>query len=313
MNHDDERDDERDDIDDDRPKRGRARREVADAPKQSNPAATASLVLGVLALCGGIMALPAFICAIIGLTRAKSRGGVGQGMAIGGLILSIVGALTVIPLMIALLLLLPAVGKVRDASSRMASQNNMKQIGLGMHSHDDANDKFPGPSATGQTGPLNERLSWRFAILPYIEQENLYRVMDPKSGWNSPRNQQYSATTIKTYGDPLDTADSQTRYRVFYNNGAMFDENKQFAFRSLEDGSSSTIMFVEATDRVPWAQCNELEFDKSKPLPALGHPQRNVFMASLADGSIRVIRKSANPELIKGLIHASDDQTAIPE
>ncbi len=303
------RDDEIDESDDnDRPRRGRARREVADAPKQSNPAATASLVLGVLALCGGILSLPAMICAIIGLTKAKSRGGAGQGMAIGGLVLSIIGLLVILPIVVVGGLLLPAMSKVREASSRMASQNNMKQIGIAMHSYTDVSDKFPGPSATGQTGPMKERLSWRYAILPYIEQQNLFAAMDPKSGWNSTRNQQYSATPIKTYGDPLDAPDNQTRFRVFYNGGAMFDEKKQISFAEIKDGSSNTIMFVEATDRVPWAQCNEFEFNKSNPLPALGHPKRDGFMVILGDGSVRFIRNNVNPEVVKGMIHASDGQ-----
>jgi prepilin-type N-terminal cleavage/methylation domain-containing protein/prepilin-type processing-associated H-X9-DG protein len=69
-------------------------------------------------------------------------------------------------------LLLPAVQKVREAAARMSCQNKLKQIGLACHNYHDAHSQLPNAySAT--TG-----LSWHVYILPYIEQDNLYKQFD---------------------------------------------------------------------------------------------------------------------------------------
>jgi len=72
-------------------------------------------------------------------------------------------------------LLLPAVQKVREAASRMRCTNNLKQMGLALHSYHDARGRFPtGYTAGGTTAPpAGEPLtSWYVLILPYMEQNN---------------------------------------------------------------------------------------------------------------------------------------------
>jgi len=79
-------------------------------------------------------------------------------------------------------LLLPAVQKVREAANRMKCENNLKQLGLAMHSYHDTNSQFPPNKAAGTPwGPTpgTDWESWYFlsasySVLPYVEQQNLF-------------------------------------------------------------------------------------------------------------------------------------------
>lgn len=80
-------------------------------------------------------------------------------------------------------LLLPAVQKVREAANRAKCANNFKQIGLALHNFHDVNKKFPygkGPSYVGQVPGAAGYARWSVhsQILPFIEQDNLYRTID---------------------------------------------------------------------------------------------------------------------------------------
>jgi prepilin-type N-terminal cleavage/methylation domain-containing protein len=75
-------------------------------------------------------------------------------------------------------LLLPAVQKVRAAAARTQCVNNLKQIGLALHSYHDTYQHFPAPRGTHTPTPLfTEFRGWMCEVLPYIEQDNLARNM----------------------------------------------------------------------------------------------------------------------------------------
>jgi prepilin-type N-terminal cleavage/methylation domain-containing protein/prepilin-type processing-associated H-X9-DG protein len=71
-------------------------------------------------------------------------------------------------------LLVPAVQKVREAAARTQCLNNLKQIGLGMHAYHDAYKKLPPQTANNRNSCCFG--TWQMAILPYVEQNNLWRL-----------------------------------------------------------------------------------------------------------------------------------------
>ncbi len=93
-------------------------------------------------------------------------------------------------------LLLPAVQKVRDAAARMSCQNNMKQIALAIHNYENANSKLP-PRALPGTGA-----SWGTLILPYVEQDNVFKLYRQDTDWRDPLNAPAVTSKIKPYKCP---------------------------------------------------------------------------------------------------------------
>ncbi|MBV9126015.1 MAG: DUF1559 domain-containing protein, partial [Planctomycetes bacterium] len=81
--------------------------------------------------------------------------------------------------------------RVRRSNERIQSINNLKQIALAFHSMNDTYNFMPPAAICGKDGrPL---LSWRVAILPYIEQQNLYNQFRLDEPWDSPTNKKLLA------------------------------------------------------------------------------------------------------------------------
>jgi hypothetical protein len=273
---------------------------------QSNGAATAALVLGILSMCAGpLLGIPAIICGAIGMSRSKETG-TGNGLALAGLLLGIIG------MVVPILILIPAVSKVRQAAARSKDMNNLKQMALAVHNYnDDKNGRLPGPFALQRDGTPNHGLSWRVAILPYIEQKVLYGQFKLDEAWDSASNRTPSQVTVSQYWSTLDPGDNQTRFRAFVGKGTAFEDETLGIPRSFTDGTSNTLMFVETADRVPWASPQDIPYQPGGPLPALGQPDRSVFLVAMVDGSAKSVKKSINPAILHALITRNGNE-AIP-
>ena len=225
-----DRDDDEGD-DDDRPRRrryddeDRPRRRGRSGAEEANGLALTGVILGALAFCtAGLTAIPGLICSALALGKPT-----GRGMAIAGVALSVVGAVV-------------GVGgtyfaytKMRSAGRQQTDANNMKEIGLALHNHHDTRAVLS-PYALDASGKAQTGLSFRVGLLPYIEQEGLYRRFDLTQPWDSLDNRSLAKTPLKTYTSPFDggVASANTPYRVFVGGGAMFNADERAKTRLID-------------------------------------------------------------------------------
>jgi prepilin-type processing-associated H-X9-DG protein len=195
----------------------------------------------------------------------------------------------------------PAVGKLREEAARNQGANNLKQIGLALHNYHDTNGVFPSAAVVDKKG--KPQLSWRVLILPYIEQDNLYKQFKLDEPWDSEHNKKLIDQMPKTYALPNKMSKpGETHYRVLVGNGALWDWIQGTEFAKITDGTSNTIMVVEAAEGVPWTKPDEFEFDPAKDLPKLGKAFKGGFHALFCDGSVRFLRDSVAPQNLKAMI-----------
>ncbi len=303
-----------DDDEDERPRRRLSRSDNhgddGPPPAGSNGLATTSLVFGVLSFCTGITFLPGLICGFMGLAKAK-KSGTGKGVALAGILTSLGGFFVTAAVGVGGYFFYLEADKTKE---RIRTQNNFKMVGIGAHAYHDANDRFSKPyldeSERGVQQPppeseLKNKLSWRVAILPYLEYDLLYRRFVKSESWDSPTNKPLSQTVVRPYADYDAPLDPTARIRCFYGNGTMFDLNQKVTMMSVSDGTSNTILYVEGGEKVTWSQFNEYKFDPNGNLPVLGHPKRDYFIVGMADGSVRQVRKSISPATLKAAITRS--------
>lgn len=104
-------------------------------------------------------------------------------------------------------LLLPAIQKVREAAARVACQNNLKQIGIALHHHEESRGMLPhGNQGWAPYTDIDDTngTNWAIEILPFIEQGALFQRYDRNVPNTHPNNAFVRAAYVKTYSCPWD-------------------------------------------------------------------------------------------------------------
>ncbi len=201
-------------------------------------------------------------------------------------------------------LLLPAVQQAREAARRAQSQNNMKQMMLAFHNYHDTYGHFPARANYDNNGkPL---LSWRVHILPFIDQQALYSRFKLNEPWDSPHNRKLIRLMPGTYANPNLPAGSVTNYLAVIGHDSVFSKTG-IRIQRIADGTSNTAMMVEVNaDRaVPWTKPVDHEFNEKAPKAGLGTLRPGVFLTAFADGSVRGVRITVDPKILRALVTKS--------
>jgi prepilin-type processing-associated H-X9-DG protein len=292
--------------------------EVRFIPEGGKPTATsgkaiASLVLGFLFFFACLSGLPAIFLGRQALSDIDRSGGRlrGRGMAIAGIVLGVIGCLFTVSL------LLPAYRSAHEAARRAQCVNNLKQIGLAMHNYHEAYDCLPPAAITDKTGrPL---LSWRVAILPYLESSSLYSRFHLDEPWNSPHNLSLLEEMPNCYACPSDKSlkPGMTGYQAVIGPSTAFTPDFQpLRFQDFTDGLSSTLLAGESRRLVPWTKPEDLPFNTPLSLSGLGSHHgyhNNGFNALMADGSVRFLKSTIAPSVLGALLTRNGNEAISPD
>jgi Protein of unknown function (DUF1559) len=185
-----------------------------------------------------------------------------------------------------------AVAKIVEASERTKSINNMKQLTLAAHSYHDGHRSFPPAYTADKDG--KRLLSWRVHVLPFLEQDKLYKEFHLDEPWDSDHNKKLIArmpAVFRSSADPKLIADGKTTYLAPVGEATMFTGAKGVRISEVTDGTSNTIFLVDANDdhAVVWTKPEDLDYDAKTPMKGLGGRYHAGFLAAMADGSLRLV------------------------
>lgn len=191
----------------------------------------------------------------------------------------------------------------RVAAGRSQSVNNLKQLALSLHNYHDVYGRLPARASLSKDGkPL---LSWRVAVLPFLEQQPLNSEFKLDEPWDSEHNLKLVSKMPAVFASPSLTDEMRAKGLTSYlapvyhspdfpDADTVFGKPEGISLAKITDGTSNTIALVEAHPKqaVVWTKPDDLVIDaKAKDLFAglRGQPDDG-FNAVLCDGSVRFIK-----------------------
>jgi type II secretory pathway pseudopilin PulG len=229
--------------------------------------------------------------------RLSLSGSPSQGIATQGVLIS---------------LLLPAVQAARQAARRTSSANNMKMIGLAMHNYHATYEHLPTNLKSEDGKPI---LSWRVAILPFIDQVELYEQFHLDEPWDSPHNLKLLEQMPDIYAHPeYRTAPGTTVYQRPLGEGFLLGPSAPVRFRDIRDGTSNTIMAVETIPdgAVEWTKPEDLSIDEEDPMQSVADGQRHGFNILLGDGAVLFMADPIDPQVFMGMLTRAGEEVVRP-
>jgi hypothetical protein len=201
----------------------------------------------------------------------------------------------------------------QDVGMRTGAKANLMQIVLALHNYEQTYQTLPGGYAdkTGKPGS-----SWRVAILPFVEAQNLHKQFKLGEPWDSEHNKKLISQMPKVFAPPRTETNGYTFYRGFSGPGTWLGPLNQQKHQpgqpiraarltSITDGTVNTILVAEAYDPVIWTKPDELEFSPNN-VPKLGGVFSTGAHVGMADGSPKFVRNGIEPQKLAAAIQIND-------
>jgi prepilin-type processing-associated H-X9-DG protein len=196
--------------------------------------------------------------------------------------------------------------------ARIDCMGNLKRLAAAMREYESQNGNFPPAYVTDKHG--RRMHSWRALLLPYLGHQDLadrYRLDEP---WNSPANRAVADLAVAVFQCPAQPGINRPITSYMMVVGPHTISNGQDSRRTAEitDGTDNTIMLVEVADSdVPWAEPKDLQFDeisfkingrKEPRTLQIGSHHPHGANIAFCDGTIRFLKNSLNPQLVKAML-----------
>ena len=192
------------------------------------------------------------------------------------------------PATVAALVAIP-LGQVREATQRSQSVQNLKNFGLAMHNYHSDHGTFPPAYRADPAGrPL---LSWRVLILPFLDELALYNEFHLDEPWDSPHNKPLIARMPRVLASPLGPellqAEGKTTYLTPRGPQTMFPGATPVSLKQVTDGTSQTIMILEADDSAAtiWTKPDDWEVEAPWVPVRCQEPADDIWGTVRPDGS----------------------------
>ena len=203
-------------------------------------------------------------------------------------------------------LLMPATSHCGPGMNRTACTNNLKQISLAMDAYQSDHGCLPPAAITDKNGkPL---LSWRVAMLPYLENGPLYAKFHLDEPWDSPHNRTLLDQMPGLYNCPRRQAlkPGMTGYQVVVGHETAFTPDLEpLPISGVTDEFKDTLLVAESVHPVFWTQPDDIPFAVALHTSELGDPQGahdHGFGAAFADGSVRFLRSTISPRILHAFL-----------
>lgn len=210
---------------------------------------------------------------------------------------------------------LPQVPMAREAARRSQCRNNLKQIGLAMHNFEDVFKVLPRASVG------NPPVSWRVALLPYLDGKQVFDQYDQSLPWDATENESVARIMRSELMCPsrrLPWKDSRERhytdYVILTGPGTVSPLDRDVSRRDFVDGSTNTAMVAEATGlHVVWTEPRDfdttrqpiginLKGKESKDSPGImSSYHRAGGHLLMGDGKVRFVNEKIDPRILKKL------------
>ncbi|HEV3301370.1 MAG TPA: DUF1559 domain-containing protein [Planctomycetaceae bacterium] len=196
-----------------------------------------------------------------------------------------------------------ALGVVKRSEATVV-KNHLKQAALAIHNYHDVYKQFP-PAAIrdAQGRPL---LSWRVALLPFLEESKLYKEFHLDEPWDSDHNKPLIAKMPDIFAPRSARVREQGRTTLLVPVGkqTIFGPKEGVPIRDITDGTSNTILIVDVDEpqSVVWTKPDDLNVDGVDVKQALFGTRKDGFACALADGSARFIGPNFSSEILQALL-----------